>query len=97
MDIKHLKHFLALAEQLHFGKASAACHISLSALSRNIRQLEQQLGAPLFNRDNRSVQLTPEGQTFVSYARSAVSEWHTIRNQVQDAQGQLQGLSLIHI
>lgn len=91
MDIKHLKHFLALAEQLHFGKASAACHISLSALSRNIRQLEQQLGAPLFNRDNRSVQLTPEGQTFVSYARSAVSEWHTIRNQVQDAQGQLQG------
>ena len=62
MDIKHLKHFLALAEQLHFGKASAACHISLSALSRNIRQLEQQLGAPLFNRDNRSVQLTPEGQ-----------------------------------
>ena len=91
MDIKHLKHFLALAEQLHFGKASAACHISLSALSRNIRQLEQQLGAPLFNRDNRSVQLTPEGQTFVSYARSAVSEWHMIRNQVQDAQGQLQG------
>ena len=91
MDIKHLKHFLALTENLHFGKASAACHISLSALSRNIRQLEEELGAPLFNRDNRSVQLTSEGQTFVSYARSAVGEWDAIRNQVQDAHGQLQG------
>ena len=91
MDIKHLKHFLALAENLHFGKASVACHISLSALSRNIRQLEEQLGATLFTRDNRSVQITPQGQAFVSYARTALSEWHTIRNQVQNAQGQLQG------
>jgi LysR family positive regulator for ilvC len=88
MDMKHLKHFLALAESLHFGKASAACHISLSALSRNIRQLEEQLGASLFNRDNRSVQLTQEGQSFVSYARSAVSEWDAIRYQVQDTNGQ---------
>ena len=88
MDMKHLKHFLALAENLHFGKASAACHISLSALSRNIRQLEEQLGASLFNRDNRSVQLTQEGQSFVSYARSAVSEWDAIRYQVQDTNGQ---------
>jgi|TARA_B110000503_G_scaffold50451_2_gene81716 LysR family positive regulator for ilvC len=91
MDIKHLKHFLVLAENLHFGKASAASHISLSALSRNIRQLEQQLGVPLFNRDNRSVQLTREGQSFVSYARSAVGDWDAIRNQVQDANSQLQG------
>lgn len=91
MDIKHLKHFLALAENLHFGKASAACHISLSALSRNIRQLEQQLGAPLFNRDNRSVQLTTQGQSFVSYARSTLGGWDAIRNQVQDAEGQLYG------
>ena len=74
MDIKHLKHFLALAENLHFGKASAACHISLSALSRNIRQLEDQLGVTLFTRDNRSVQITTQGQAFVSYARTAISE-----------------------
>tara|TARA_B100000767_G_C19753945_1_gene532035 strand:- start:244 stop:1125 length:882 start_codon:yes stop_codon:yes gene_type:complete len=93
MDIKHLKHFLALAENLHFGKASAACHISLSALSRNIRQLEEQLGASLFNRDNRSVQLTNQGQTFVAYARSAVGEWDAICHQLKDSNGktQLQG------
>jgi len=91
MDIKHLKHFLALAENLHFGKASSACHISLSALSRNIRQLEEGLGSTLFNRDNRSVQLTSEGLAFLSYARTAVSDWDAIRYQVQDASGQLQG------
>jgi LysR family positive regulator for ilvC len=93
MDIKHLKHFLCLAENLHFGKASAACHISLSALSRNIRQLEEQLGAPLFNRDNRSVQLTNQGQTFVAYARTTVSEWDVICHQLKDSNGntQLQG------
>ena len=91
MDIKHLKHFLALAENLHFGKASAACHISLSALSRNIRQLEDQLDVTLFTRDNRSVQITPQGQAFVSYARTAISEWQAIVNQVQNAQDQLQG------
>jgi len=58
MDIRTLKNFLALADNLHFGRASADCHISLSALSRNIKQLEGELGALLFNRDNRSVVLT---------------------------------------
>jgi LysR family positive regulator for ilvC len=91
MDYRHLKHFLALAENLHFGKASAACHISLSALSRNIRQLEDELGVSLFNRDNRSVQITSQGQAFLNYARAAVSEWDAIRNQVQGASNQLSG------
>jgi len=91
MNLRNLKHFLALADYLHFGKASAACHVSLSALSRNIRQLEDELGVTLFNRDNRSVQITPEGQTFLNYARTAVSGWDVIRHQVQDASDQLQG------
>ena len=73
MDIKRLKIFLALAENLHFGKASAECHISLSALSRNIRQLEEKLGVTLFTRDNRSVQITLQGQAFVSYAPAQLS------------------------
>ena len=61
MDIRSLKYFLALAENLHFGRASAVSHISLSTLSRQIRQLEEDLGVDLFVRDNRSVQLTHEG------------------------------------
>ncbi|MDC9721112.1 MAG: HTH-type transcriptional activator IlvY, partial [Gammaproteobacteria bacterium] len=65
--------------------------VSLSALSRTIRQLEAELGVTLFIRDNRSVQITPQGQTFLNYARNAVSEWDAIRHQVQDARDQLQG------
>ena len=44
MNIRSLAHFLALAEQLHFGQASVACNISISALSRSIRQLESEVG-----------------------------------------------------
>ncbi|UTW12688.1 HTH-type transcriptional activator IlvY [Marinobacterium rhizophilum] len=91
MDIRNLKHFLALADNLHFGRASAACHISLSALSRNIRQLEDELGVELFNRDNRTVVLTGEGQKFQQYAREAISEWNLIRNALTGAPDQLHG------
>ncbi|ANG63427.1 transcriptional regulator IlvY [Marinobacterium aestuarii] len=91
MDIRTLKHFLALADSLHFGRASAACHISLSALSRNIRQLEDELGVMLFRRDNRSVSLTDEGQTFQQYAREAISQWNLIRNALAGGADQLHG------
>ena len=69
MDIKQLKQFLHLADTLHFGRASEASHISPSALSRSIKQLEEEVGAALFERDNRTVSLTPEGEIFLSYAR----------------------------
>ena len=62
MNFKILKQFLALAETLHFGRASDECYVSISALSRNIRHLEDELGVALFNRDNRTVVLTQEGQ-----------------------------------
>ena len=64
VDIRTLKHFIELSETLHFGRASAKVNISTSALSRTIRQLETELGTVLFDRDNRSVALTPEGRTF---------------------------------
>ena len=65
MDLRHLKHFIVLAETLHFGRASDLCHISVSAFSRGIRQLEDTLGTELFLRDNRSVALTHEGSLFL--------------------------------
>ena len=55
MDMRVLKQFTLLAEALHFGRASEASRISPSALSRSIRQLEEELGVVLFERDNRSV------------------------------------------
>ncbi|NYT73052.1 HTH-type transcriptional activator IlvY [Halomonas sp. QX-2] len=91
MNIKLLKQFLALAETLHFGRASDECHISISALSRNIRHLEDELGVPLFNRDNRTVALTQEGQKFLKYARDTSSQWNLIRHELTDNSDQLSG------
>ncbi|TYL48753.1 HTH-type transcriptional activator IlvY [Marinomonas sp. IMCC 4694] len=91
MNIKTLKHFLALADALHFGRASEECHISISALSRHIRQLEEDLGVVLFTRDNRTVALTQEGQKFVKYARDASSQWRLIRHELMDNSAQLRG------
>lgn len=91
MNTRNLKNFLALAENLHFGKASDVCNISISALSRNIRQLEEELGVRLFNRDNRTVALTNEGKTFLKYAREASNQWQLIRNELADNGRELQG------
>ena len=91
MNIRNLKHFLALANDLHFGRASNACNISTSALSRNIRQLEDDLGVILFNRDNRTVVLTAEGQKFQQYAREAITQWNAIRNDLISNDDKLHG------
>ena len=91
MNTRALKHFLALADSLHFGRASDTCHISISALSRNIRQLEDELGVLLFNRDNRTVALTVEGQKFQQYAKEATNQWNLIRNELADNSDQLHG------
>lgn len=91
MNFKLLKQFLALAETLHFGRASDECYVSISALSRNIRHLEDELGVSLFNRDNRTVVLTQEGQKFLKYARDASSQWNLIRHELTDNLDQLSG------
>ena len=75
MNTKSLEHFLLLARTLHFGRASEEANISLSAMSRNIRQLEEEVGVSLFTRDNRSVVVTPEGKAFEHYARETLAKW----------------------
>lgn len=91
MNIRSLSHFLALSEHLHFGQASVACNISISALSRSIRQLEEDVGADLFDRDNRSVSLTHKGQKFHQYAKNAARQWRVICNELKDDRDDLQG------
>jgi len=91
MNIRVLKQFVQLAETLHFGQASESCHISVSALSRNIKQLESDVGATLFNRDNRSVELTHEGVLFLEYARNAMSDWDAIRTTLLEQASELNG------
>lgn len=91
MHTKPLHLFITLAETLHFGRASQLCHLSPSALSRNIKQLEEQIGTALFKRDNRQVSLTPEGVLFLEYARQALQNWHDIRQRLQPEPDVLSG------
>ncbi|WP_421868884.1 HTH-type transcriptional activator IlvY [Motiliproteus sp.] len=91
MDHRLLSQFLALAETLHFGRASELSHISPSTLSRSIKQLEENLGTELFLRDNRSVSLTPAGVKFQNYARETLNAWELLQSQLAETQGELQG------
>ena len=79
MDIQALTTFIKTAELLHFGKASRACNLSPSALTRTIQRLEAEIGQSLFIRDNRSVALTDAGIRLLTYARNAVNDWHEFR------------------
>ena len=81
MDIHLLNLFVALANELHFGRTASAHHISPSTLSRNIKQLEEGLNVVLFERDNRSVALTSEGLEFLHFAREVIHQWETYQEK----------------
>jgi LysR family positive regulator for ilvC len=91
MDARSLKQFVNLADSLHFGRASEASHVSPSALSRGIQRLENEVGAVLFARNNRSVSLTHAGSLFLNYARDTLGEWDAIRNTLMEESGELHG------
>lgn len=82
MDQHALRLFLALAETLHFGKASRRVNLSASALSRAVGRMEEELGQRLFHRDKRTVELTAAGARFREYARRALADWEEMRGQV---------------
>jgi DNA-binding transcriptional LysR family regulator len=74
VELRQLRYFVAVAEELHFGRAAERLHMSQSPLSRAIRELERELGLVLFVRTTRRVELTPAGSALLERARRALAE-----------------------
>lgn len=70
IELRHLRYFVAVAEEMHFGRAAERLHMAQSPLSQQIRQLEQRLGVVLLERDHHVVGLTAAGRTLLGDARS---------------------------
>lgn len=73
-ELRQLRHFIAVAQHLHFGRAAAALHMSQPPLSRSIQDLEARLGATLLARSRRKVALTPEGARFLEEAQRVIAQ-----------------------
>ena len=84
MDIRHLRYFLVLAEELHFGHAASRLLISQPPLSVSIRQLEESIGARLFERSHQQVRLTAAGQALIPAAQALITGMNTALDQVRD-------------
>jgi DNA-binding transcriptional LysR family regulator len=74
MELTRLRSFVVLAERLHYGEAARLLHLSQPALSKQIRQLEDEVGAPLFDRGRHGARLTEVGMVFAEEARALVRQ-----------------------
>lgn len=85
MDLRHLRCFLAVAEELHFARAAEKLHIEQSPLSRAIKELEEELGAQLFVRTTRSTRLTRAGRLFLEHVPRVFTAVQQARDSVTAA------------
>ncbi|GAO21041.1 LysR family transcriptional regulator [Alicycliphilus sp. B1] len=83
MELRHLRCFIAVAEELHFARAAERLHIDQSPLSRTIKELEEELGARLFVRTTRSTQLTRAGRLFLEHVQRVFAALDQARDSVK--------------
>jgi DNA-binding transcriptional LysR family regulator len=74
MELRHLRYFIMVAEEMHFGRAAQRLHIAQQHLSRQIQSLEEELGVQLLHRTKRTVRLTELGQLFLVEARKILTQ-----------------------
>ena len=79
MDRKSLSVFISVANTLNFSRVAELNHMSVSAVSRTIARLEEEVGTPLLQRDRRSMYLTPAGREFEQFAKESVVRWDEMR------------------
>jgi DNA-binding transcriptional LysR family regulator len=90
IGIRELEYFVAVGEELHFGRAATRLHLSQPPLSRQIKALEEKLGVVLLNRDTQTVSLTPPGSLFLKDARQILRHLDRAAEAIQFAeQGQV--------
>jgi LysR family transcriptional regulator, transcription activator of glutamate synthase operon len=91
VELRQLRSVEAVARHRHFTRAAEELHIAQSALSHQIRQLEQELGTPLFERTSRRVTPTEAGQAMAARARRVLAELDAAREEVDELRGVLRG------
>ncbi len=95
IDLVQLRTFVAVAEEQHLTRASERLHISISAASAHVRAVEEALGAQLFLRTNRNLELTQVGQFLLGKARSLLSEAALFTSFAREARGEIEGTLLV--
>jgi DNA-binding transcriptional LysR family regulator len=91
MELRQLEYFVAVAEEASFTRAADRVHISQPGVSSQVRQLERELGAPLFDRTGRAPGLTTAGQAALGPARAALASVDAVRTAVDEVNGLVRG------
>ena len=91
MELRHLRYFVAVAEERHFGRAAARLHMAQPPVSQQIRRLEEELGVRLLRRTTRRVELTPAGSAYLGRAREVLAAVDSAAVEAQRVDAGLEG------